>query len=101
MPLDRLGSNSYVFIFARAPGGGPPIAGVRLPPDALPGTFTLSDANAIIAGRSLAAFPELAIVARISVGGDPIQQPGDLVAETLYRAGEETELSLTIDRVVE
>ncbi len=100
MPLDRLGPNSYVFVFARAPGGGPPIAGMRLDPQSLPGTFTLSDANAIIAGRSLSAFEALTIVARISVNGDPIEQPGDLVAEATYRAGEDPTLSLTIDQIV-
>lgn len=100
MPVDSLGPNSNVFIFARAPGGGPPIAGTRHPVATLPGTFTLSDADAIIAGRSLAAFPELTIVARISMSGDPIEQPGDLYAETTYRQGDDDTIELSIDRVV-
>jgi len=100
MPLDRLGASSYLFVFARAPGGGPPIAGARYPVEALPGTFTLSDANAIIAGRSLAAFPELTVVARISVNGDPIEQPGDLYAEASVEPGKTQTVSLLIDRIV-
>lgn len=100
MPLDVLGPDSYVFIFARAPGGGPPIAGVRHPVEALPGTFTLSDSDAIIAGRSLAAFAELAVVARISVSGDPIEQPGDLYAEATYTSGNADPIVLSIDRIV-
>jgi cytochrome c-type biogenesis protein CcmH len=100
MSLDGLGPNSYLFVFARAPGGGPPIAGVRHPVDALPGTFTLSDADAIIAGRSLAMFPEISIIARVSISGDPIEQAGDLVAESIYRQGDAGTIELLIDRVV-
>lgn len=100
MPVDSLGADSYLFVFARAPGGGPPIAGARYPVDSLPGTFTLSDANAIIAGRSLAAFPELTVVARISVNGDPIEQPGDLYAEASVEPGKTETVDLLIDRIV-
>lgn len=101
MPVESLGPNSYLFVFARAPGGGPPIAGARHAVDALPGTFTLSDADAIIAGRSLAAFPELTLVARISVNGDPIEQPGDLYAEARIAPGETERVALVIDRIVQ
>jgi cytochrome c-type biogenesis protein CcmH len=98
--LDGLGPNAYVFLFARAPGGGPPIAGRRLAVGELPGTFTLSDADAIIAGRSLAAFPELTLVARISVSGDPIEQPGDLFAEAIVDPATTMNVGLVIDRSV-
>jgi cytochrome c-type biogenesis protein CcmH len=98
--LAELGPASYVFLFARAPGGGPPIAGRRLAVGELPGRFTLSDADAIIAGRSLAAFSELTLVARISVSGDPIEQPGDLFAEAIVDPATAVNVGLVIDRVV-
>ena len=68
--------------------------------DALPGTFTLSDRNVMIAGRSLAAFPELALVARISLSGQPAEQRGDLYAEASYRQGDANRVALVIDKVV-
>jgi cytochrome c-type biogenesis protein CcmH len=98
--LAELGPASYVFLFARAPWGGPPIAGRRLAVGELPGRFTLSDADAIIAGRSLAAFSELTLVARISVSGDPIEQPGDLFAEAIVDPATAVNVGLVIDRVV-
>ena len=47
------------------------------PASAVPGEFTLSDANSMIPGRSLADFDELTLVARLSASGQPTEQPGD------------------------
>jgi hypothetical protein len=66
----------------------------------LPGTFTLSDSNVMIAGRSLTAFPELALVARVSRSGQPAEQSGDLYAEATYRQGDAAQVALIIDKVV-
>ena len=92
-----LGPNASLFIFARAPGGGPPVAVIRQPISAVPGEFTLSDANSMIPGRSLKDFPQLTVVARLSASGQPIQQPGDLYAETQVAPG--TTADLVIDQV--
>ncbi len=73
-----------LFIFARAPEGGPPVAVIRESASAVPGEFSLSDANNMLPGRSLADFPELTIVARISASGQPIEQPGDVYGEISY-----------------
>jgi cytochrome c-type biogenesis protein CcmH len=92
-----LGPNASLFIFARAPGGGPPVAVIRQPISAVPGEFTLSDANSMIPGRSLKDFPQLTVVARLSASGQPIQQPGDLYAEAQVAPGATADL--VIDQV--
>jgi len=43
--------------------------------------FTLSDANSMIPGRSLADYDELTLVARLSKSGQPVAQPGDWEAQ--------------------
>jgi hypothetical protein len=40
------------------------------------------------------------LVARISLSGQPTEQPGDLYAEASYRQGEDTRVALVIDKVV-
>jgi len=93
-------SGASLFIFARSPDGGPPVAVLRESAAALPGEFRLSDANAMIAGRSLADFETLSIVARISNSGQPTQQPGDLFGEIIYRPGQDLNVQeLVIDQV--
>lgn len=97
----ELGPSTQLFIIARAPEGGPPIAVIRRPPSAVPGEFTLSDADSMIAGRSLASYPEIAVVARLSRSGQPIEQPGDWFAQATVRLGEPGTVALVIDEVVQ
>lgn len=98
-----LGPSAQLFIIARDPAAprGPPIAVIRRPPSAVPGEFTLSDADAMIAGRSLASYPEIAVVARLSRTGQPVEQPGDWFAQTTVRVGEPGTVALVIDEVVQ
>ena len=97
----QLGPNAQLFIIARAPEGGPPIAVIRRPASAVPGEFTLSDANAMIQGRSLANYDELTLVTRLSASGQPTEQPGDWVAQTVFRPEEGGAVALVIDQVVQ
>jgi cytochrome c-type biogenesis protein CcmH len=99
--LADLGPAAQLFIIARAPEGGPPIAVIRRPPSAVPGEFSLSDANSMIQGRSLAAYPELTVVARLSRSGQPTAQPGDWQAEAVVRPGDSQTVALVIDQVVQ
>jgi cytochrome c-type biogenesis protein CcmH len=99
--VDQLGSQAVLFIFARAPGGGPPIAAIRAAASSLPGQFTLSDANSMIPGRSLAGYEELAIVARVSATGQPTEQTGDWYAQTTFRPADGGIVELVIDQVVQ
>jgi len=100
LSMGALGPQAALFVFARAPGGGPPVAVIRQPVSAVPGTFTLSDADSMLPGRSIADFPELALVARLSASGQPIEQPGDLFAAATYRQGDQGPVELVIDQVV-
>ena len=73
---------------------------IRQPVTAVPGEFTLSDSNTMLPGRSLADFPELSLVARLSASGQPTEQSGDLFAQTTYSPGDEGTVELVIDQVV-
>ena len=89
-----------LFIFARAPEGGPPVAVIREMASAVPGEFSLSDANNMLPGRSLADFEALTIVARISSSGQPTETPGDVYGEVLYIPEEGSGIvELVIDQV--
>jgi cytochrome c-type biogenesis protein CcmH len=99
--IEDLGPSAALFIIARAPEGGPPVAVIRQPARAVPGEFTLSDANSMIAGRSLANYDELTLVARLSRNGQPAEQPGDWYAQTVFRPREGGALALVIDQVVQ
>jgi cytochrome c-type biogenesis protein CcmH len=101
LSLADLGPAAQLFIIARAPEGGPPIAVIRRPPSAVPGEFSLSDANSMIQGRSLAAYPELTVVARLSRSGQPTAQAGDWQAEAVVRPGDSQTVALVIDQVVQ
>ena len=101
VPAGALGGEAALFIFARTPGGGPPVAAVRAPASAVPGDFVLSDRDAMLPGRSLGDFEELNLVARISASGQALEQPGDLYGERLYRAGDGEAVELVIDKVVQ
>jgi cytochrome c-type biogenesis protein CcmH len=55
----------------------------------------------MIQGRSLSAYPELQVVARLSMSGQPIAQPGDWQAEARVRPGDAATVALVIDQVVQ
>ncbi len=100
--VQQLPPSAALFILARAPGGGPPLAVIRKPPSAVPGHFTLSDANSMIPGRSLADFDEVTLIARLSKSGQPSEQPGDWYAQASYRPKEGNgTVALVIDQVVQ
>ncbi|HET7609896.1 MAG TPA: hypothetical protein VFL84_14540, partial [Gammaproteobacteria bacterium] len=100
--LTALAPTAQLFVMALAPeGAGPPLAVIRRPPSAVPGEFSLSDANSMIQGRSLAAYPEITVVARLSRSGQPTAQPGDWQAEAVVRPAEAPTVALVIDQVVQ
>jgi cytochrome c-type biogenesis protein CcmH len=99
--VTELGPNAQLFVLAQAPGGGPPLAVIRAPPTAVPGKFTLSEANSMIQGRTIASFPEVTVVARLSVNGQPTAQPGDWFAQAVVRPAEGNPVALVIDQVVQ
>lgn len=96
---EDFGPGARLFIFARAQAGGPPLAVVPASVSDLPGEFTLSDRNVMIQGNRLSNFEEITLVARISRGGTPTQQSGDVYAETRYNVADGGVVELVLDQV--
>jgi cytochrome c-type biogenesis protein CcmH len=90
-----------LFIMARN-GAGPPLAVVRRAVGDLPLVVTLSDREAMIAGRSISSAKEFDIVARIAKSGAPQAQPGDLYGEVHHRLSStgKDAVEIVIDRAV-
>lgn len=75
----RAHPDTPVFILARQSGAaGPPLAVVRRTVADLPLEIVLTDADSMMPGRILSAFDVVEVVARVSLGGTPTAQTGDL-----------------------
>lgn len=95
-------AEATVFVIARDPAQpSPPIAAVRRRVSELPDTVSLSDADAMIPGRTLSAQRRLEIVARVSLSGQPMEQAGDWYGTLQMNTAESTTGRVVIDRVVE
>ena len=94
----KLPSDASLFVFVRAPNGGPPLAVKRsgLP---LPQDVDLSAADAMVADRAVQPGQTVSVVARISTTGNPVAQSGDPYGETRAVAGKSGALSLQIDKL--
>ncbi len=99
----RIGAGATLFVLARQPGAaGPPIAAVRASAQRLPAALRISDADTMIAGRTLAGLDEVELVARVSNGGEPIAASGDLFGQATWTAGDqERSVTIVIDQIVE
>ncbi len=73
-----LHASDTVFVFARAPGGGAPLAAKRFKASELPAKFRLDDADAMVPGRTLSGAAEIQVLARLSASGGATRQPGDI-----------------------
>lgn len=91
-----------VFIVARAAGAtrGPPLAVRRLAAGDLPAAVTLSSANTMLPGQRLTATEDLEVIARVSLSGSAIAQPGDLQSEPAIARPGGPPVRLRIDRRV-
>ncbi len=90
-----------IFIIARDPNQPtPPIAVTRRRVAELPISVELSDADSMIPGRSLSAFSQVEVVARVSVSGEPIAQSGDWFGVTVVTPAETPTIELSIDQQV-
>jgi cytochrome c-type biogenesis protein CcmH len=97
-----VGAGDTLFVFVRAPGGGPPLAIRRVDAPTFPVSLTLGPADRMLAGVQMSTGAEVIVGARISRSGQAQPQPGDLDGEpaTLTLAASGT-LALAIDRAVE
>ena len=99
--LAALPVEASVFVIARDPQQpSPPIAVTRRVLSELPAAIELSDSDSMIPGRTLSAFAEFEIIARVSVSGQPIAQSGDWFGAVIVRPAESNRVTLQIDQQV-
>lgn len=95
-----LGPNAVVYLAARAPEGGAPLAAKQIPLSALPGRFELGVADAMLPGRTIAGHERLTVVARISLTGVATEQPGDIYGQAEVEVASGEPIRITIDSIV-
>jgi cytochrome c-type biogenesis protein CcmH len=88
-----------LFIYARSPGGGAPLAVRRLQVGALPAEILLGNADDMM-GQGGALTPPLEIVARLSATGDAMPRSGDRGGSVLLEAEPPGTVEVVIDQVV-
>ncbi len=98
---ERVSNGTPVFIIARNPAGGPPLAVIRATASELPMAVGLGDANAMMEGVTISDQAELELIARVSLSGSPAQRPGDLYGAVNYTRGSSGPTRIRIDRVAE
>jgi cytochrome c-type biogenesis protein CcmH len=98
--LDAFGPNARMFLLARSADMPAPIAVKQIALNQLPGEFTLSDADAMLAGRSLGQYDSVSVVARNSGSGTPTEQPGEAFADAIVDPAAGQPVQLVIDRIV-
>jgi cytochrome c-type biogenesis protein CcmH len=96
----RVNAGAPLFVFARRPAGGPPLAAVRKSAADLPLVLDISDANAMMQGIKISDQQELTLVARLSMTGSPREQSGDLFGKVEYRRGDGNQVAIRIDQIV-
>lgn len=75
----RVGADAVLFIYAKAVGSpGPPLAVMRTAARSWPVSFKLDDSSAMVPGRTLSAFDQVTVEARISNSGQATPARGDL-----------------------
>ena len=94
--------DAVVFVIARDPAQpSPPIAVTRRSLADLPAVVQLGDGESMVAGRALSGFDEFELVARVSLSGQPVSQPGDWFGSVLVKPAENGSIVLSIDTPVE
>jgi cytochrome c-type biogenesis protein CcmH len=90
-----------LFVLARDPAGGPPLAAKRMSSSALPLTVELTERDAMMPTRTIANAPRVEVVARLSKSGTPQAQSGDYFGQTDYEFGKDTgTVNILIDQTV-
>ncbi len=90
-----------LFVLARDPSGGPPLAAKRLSSTQIPLTVELTERDAMMPTRTIGAVPRVQVVARVSKSGTPQAQSGDFFGQADYEFGKDTgTLNILIDQTV-
>jgi cytochrome c-type biogenesis protein CcmH len=93
--------DATVFIIARDPAQpSPPLAAVRRRVSELPAVVEIGDADAMIPGRVPSGFKSIEILARVSMSGQPIAQPGDWFGQQVIETSAAEEVQIVIDSQV-
>jgi len=93
-------SGATLFLIARRGDAGPPLAVVRRPVSSWPVAITMTDADAMLPGTSLASGGPIRLIARISRSGQPVAASGDPYGEVSYDFTATKSVTVTIDRIV-
>lgn len=96
----KVPQGATLFVIARRGEGGPPLAVVRRAAGAWPQRISMTDANAMLPGVSLASGGALKVIARVSSSGQPVAVSGDLFGEVGYDFTSADPATITIDRIV-
>lgn len=90
-----------LFVLARDPSGGPPLAAQRHSSSQLPLNIELSERDAMMPTRTIATVGRVQVVARLSRAGTPQAQSGDFFGQADYEFGKDTgTLNIRIDQTV-
>ncbi|MGI9205942.1 MAG: tetratricopeptide repeat protein [Woeseiaceae bacterium] len=93
--------DTTVFVIARDPNQpSPPIAAVRRRLSELPAEINIGDSDAMIPGRVPSGFAQLEILARVSLGGQPIAASGDWFGQQVIETNSASTVDITIDQQV-
>lgn len=96
-----LPGDAVVYIIARDPAQPvPPIAVTRRRLSELPALVELGDRESMVPGRDLSLFAEFELIARVSVSGQPSQQPGDWFGTIIVTPAENNDVALPIEQRV-
>ncbi len=96
-----LPAEATVFVIARDPAQPvPPIAVTRRRLSELPLTVQLGDRESMVPGRSLSAFAEFELIARVSVSGGPAAKSGDWFGSEIVKPAESNRVELSIQEQV-
>lgn len=97
----KIPAGAPLFVLARDPTQpGPPFAAKRLAGSALPMEVRLTEADSMMAARTIKTATQLVIVARFSASGMPNSSSGDLYGEVPYDLKKGQAVDLVIDKQV-
>ena len=98
----RLAPDTAVFVYAQPKDGsaGPPLAARRFQVKDLPLVLKLSDQDAVVPGRTISAYDEVVVTARVSKSGNALPQAGDMIGRGEWSKAIGKPLAIVIDTVV-
>jgi cytochrome c-type biogenesis protein CcmH len=97
----QLTSPASLYVLARDPAGGPPLAVQRHSSASAPLKVQLTEQDAMMPSRTIGSVQRVQVVARVSRSGSPQAQSGDFFGEAEFEFGKDSgTLNIIIDRTV-